>query len=163
MTLCCIWSLDCLLDISSTQRCLVVFFETVVDLCDLFSDLLQMLPMPNTSISDNSFSILTPSLLWYLCCVLPICYTRLEKSHSLSTMAEDSTVMLSFLFPYFKKVWMDDLGCFLTNIQLIDKIPSNCSSLLVILIVFSTNRNLLSTIKSSSTLLLTRTVLDAFA
>lgn len=51
----------------------------------------QMLPMPNTSISDNSFSILTPSLLWYLCCVLPICYTRLEKSHSLSTMAEDST------------------------------------------------------------------------
>eukprot|EP00794_Sanderia_malayensis_P014873 gene14873-16419_t len=42
----------------------------------------HMLPMPSTSISEHSFSILTPSLLWYLCCVLPICYTRLDKSHT---------------------------------------------------------------------------------
>eukprot|EP00112_Aurelia_sp_Birch-Aquarium-sp1_P024556 Seg782.17 transcript_id=Seg782.17/GoldUCD/mRNA.D3Y31 product="Restriction of telomere capping protein 5" protein_id=Seg782.17/GoldUCD/D3Y31 len=42
----------------------------------------HMLPMPDLTISEHSFAILTPSLLWYLCCVLPICYTRLERSHS---------------------------------------------------------------------------------
>ncbi|XP_065061200.1 uncharacterized protein LOC135688317 isoform X2 [Rhopilema esculentum] len=42
----------------------------------------HMLPMPDMTISEHSFPLLTPSLLWYLCCVLPICYTRLEKSQS---------------------------------------------------------------------------------
>lgn len=40
----------------------------------------HMLPLPDMTISEHSFAILTPSLLWYLCCVLPICYTRLEKA-----------------------------------------------------------------------------------
>jgi len=44
----------------------------------------HMIPMPDVSISEHSFTLLSPSLLWYLCCILPICYTRLEKSQNYS-------------------------------------------------------------------------------